>query len=103
MFTLNIEKPVLDQYSKRQMYADVYCRCCGRGIPNREYCQVVIQKGTTADGALIFLPINWDEVKGRDSVEWGGFVGSHCAKQLPKTHKVSQKKVAKAWAKNGCP
>ena len=35
--------------------------------------------------------------------KWGSFVGSHCAKQLPKTHKVSQKKVVKAWVKNGCP
>ena len=103
MFTLKIEKPKLDPYSKRQYGADVYCGCCGRGIPNRDTCQVVITAGMTEAGETIFLPIPWDKVKGTDSVEWGGFVGSHCAKRLPKTHKISQKRVVKAWVKNGCP
>lgn len=99
MFTLRIEKPKLNPYSKRQYNADVYCDCCGRGIPNRMTCQVVIQRGKTEDGELIFHPIDWDAVKGTDSVEWGSFVGSHCAKRIPKAYKVSQRKVMKAWAK----
>ncbi len=103
MFKLKIEKPNLNPYSNRQMNADVFCDCCGRGIPNRDTCTVVIQNGTTPDGEFIFHPIDWDAVKGRDSVEWGSFVGSHCAKRIPKGYKVSQKKVAKAWIKNGCP
>ena len=103
MFTLKIEKPNLDPYSKRQWHADVFCECCGRGIPNRDTAKVVITRGLDDDGATIFLPIPWDQVKGSDSVEWGSFVGSHCAKQLPKAYKVSQKKVVKAWVKNGCP
>ena len=103
MFTLKIKKPNLDPYSKRQLYADVFCECCGRGIPNRNTCQVAITRGKTETGETIFLPIPWDEVKGSDSVKWGSFVGSHCAKQLPKAYKVSQKKVRNAWIKNGCP
>jgi len=103
MFTLKIEKPIHNPYSKRQMNADVFCDCCGRGIPDRNTAIVVITRGSTATGDTIFLPIPWNEVKGADSVEWGSFVGRHCAKRLPKAYKVSQKRVAREWVKNGCP
>lgn len=103
MFTLKIETPDLNPYSKSQLNADVLCDCCGRGIPNRETAVVVITQGTDAAGNTIFLPIPWEQVKGSDSVEWGSFVGRHCAKRLPKAYKVSQKRVAREWVKNGCP
>ena len=103
MFNLKIEKPVLDQYSKRQRNADVFCQCCGRGIPDRETCQVVITAGVNENGETIFKNIQDFWPIGRDSAEWGNFVGTHCAKRIPKEYKVSQKKVRKAWAKNGCP
>jgi len=93
MFNLKIEKPTLNEYSKRQLNADVFCRCCGRGIPNRDTATIVISRGINELGETRFLPIPWNEVKGKDPVEWGSFVGSHCAKKLPKTHKVSMKKV----------
>lgn len=103
MFKLLIKKPNLDPYSNRQYNADVFCKCCGRGIPDRRTAYVVVQTAKDAEGLSCFLPIPWEEVKGRDSVEWGSFVGSHCAKQLPKEYKITQKKVSKAWEKNGCP
>ena len=103
MFNLKIEKPTLDPYSKRQYNADVECACCGRGIPNRETCQVVIVDGINENGETLFANIQDFWPIGRDSVEWGSFVGSHCAKRIPKAYKISQKKVRKAWEKNGCP
>jgi hypothetical protein len=109
---LNITRPTLDPYSKRQYNADVFCVCCGRGIPNRYTAQVVIvtnlginnSRSQLAGGvhALEFSPIP-QSVMGRDSVEWGNFIGSHCAKQLPKTHKISQRRVITAWMKAGQP
>jgi hypothetical protein len=102
-FTLKIEKSKLDPYSKRQWGADVYCDLCGRGIPNRIGCQVVITRGKTEDGETIFLPIAEHGELGRDSVEWGSFVGSHCAKRIPKEYKISQRRVVTAWVKNGQP
>jgi hypothetical protein len=83
--TLNITIPKLNPYSKRQWHA-----------------QVAITTPADADGNVTFKPIPVG-VLGRDSVEWGSFIGSHCAKQLPKTHKISQRRVLTAWAKNGCP
>ena len=103
-FALKIEEPTLDPYSKRQYGADVYCTCCGRGISMRETATVVILGGFNKEtGETLFSKIPWNEVKGRDSVEWGVFVGSHCAKQLPKEYKVSQRRVLTAWNKVGCP
>jgi hypothetical protein len=64
---------------------------------------VVITKANPKDGETVFYPIDWNAVKGTDSVGWGSFIGSHCAKRIPKAYKVSQKKVMKAWVKNGCP
>jgi hypothetical protein len=100
--TLNITIPKLNPYSKRQWHADVFCDCCGRGIADRASAQVAITTPADADGNVTFKPIPVG-VLGRDSVEWGSFIGSHCAKQLPKTHKISQRRVLTAWAKNGCP
>ena len=103
-FNITIPEPTLNPYSSRQYNADVYCACCGRGIGNRETATVVkLISRDRSTGETVFAPIEWDKVKGRDSVEWGTFVGSHCQKQLPKEFKVSQKRVRNAWVKNGCP
>jgi hypothetical protein len=99
--TLTIEEPNLNPYSKRQYNADVYCKCCGRGIANRNTATVAIVKQHD-DLSFTFEPIT-DKVLGRDSVEWGTFIGSHCAKKLPKTHKITQKRVMTAWKKAGYP
>ena len=115
--TLTITQPKLNPYSKRQYNADVMCACCGRGIPRRETAQVVIITSTSDDGThrrgwgaggngkahqVTFAPIP-QSVMGRDPVEWGSFVGSHCAKQIAKTHKVSCRRAITAWSKAGCP
>ena len=94
MFTLKIEVPTLNENSKRQLNADVFCEVCGRGIPNRHTAKVTVLDNMQ-DGVATFSPIPWDQVKGKDPVEWGGFVGSTCAKKLPKEYKVSMKKVLK--------
>ena len=107
-FKLKIKRIELDPYKKPQWGADVFCQCCGRGIPNRDSCHVVIvKKGSFVEGGpeyggslpgeveMTFAPIEWEKVKGYDSVEWGSFVGSHCAKMIPKEFKVSQKKVVR--------
>jgi len=101
MFTLKIEKPNLNPYTPRQMNADVYCGCCGRGIPDRWTCHVVrVGPKKTAEGETIMhhIPADWRE---RDPVEWGTFIGSHCQKRIPKTHKLSMKRAMKfydTWA-----
>ena len=103
--TIKIKRPILNAYSPRQRNADVHCVCCGRGIPNRESCQVAIITAGSSSGAneITFAKIPWEQVKGTDSVEWGGFIGSHCAKSIPKEYKVSQRRVLTAWRKAGCP
>ena len=116
--TLTLATPKLNPYSKRQWGADVYCACCGRGIPRRETAQVVIithradeqaeselhvgHGGSGKARQITFAPIP-QSVMGRDPVEWGSFVGSHCAKQIAKTHKVSTRRAITAWSKAGCP
>ena len=99
---INIPKPRLNPHSPRQYNADVYCTVCGRGIANRESAHVVICGPRDEDGDVAFQTIP-PAVLGTDSVEWGSFIGSHCAKRLPRTHKISQKRVRAAWIKNGCP
>jgi len=99
MFTLNIEKPKLDPYSKRQHNADVFCACCGRGIPNRETSVLAIQN---RDGSFKKISDHDHENEvglGFDPVGWACFVGSTCAKQLPKEYRCSWKRAMKAWAK----
>ena len=78
--TISITQPVLNQYSPRQYNADVYCMCCGRGIPNRINAQVAIASkggalGTGGAGAagiqvseITFEKIDWDKGKGTESV-----------------------------------
>ena len=117
--TLNITTPALNPHSKRQYNADVFCACCGRGIPNRDTAYVAVTSyselhgelghgggGSGAEKAITFSRIadgdKHGPFLGRDSVEWGVFIGSHCAKQLPKEYKVSQRRVMTAWdAANG--
>ena len=106
---LSIPQPDLNPYSNRQHFADVFCACCGRGIMNRETALVTNTVTSQRNGdtmAVTFAPIPPKTdltVWGRDPVEWASFVGSHCAKQLPKEYKVSNKRLIKAWSKNGCP
>ena len=104
MLTLNIEKPKLDPYSKRQYNADVHCGVCGRGIPDRETCTLAITKWTPnqPSGVNHFVKIadhDGDCGPGFDPVGWATFIGSHCAKQLPKEYRMTYKRAIKEWAK----
>ena len=109
MFILKIEKPKLNSYSKRQYNADVYCECCGRGIANRHTATVAITNYNNETGEYGFVKITDHQKKvdqgiepiglGYDPVGFGTFIGSHCAKRLPKEYKVSMKKCMKEWAK----
>ena len=92
---MKIKKPNLDPYSRRQWYADVFCACCGRGISKRDNTVAVINSYNREDDTWTFEPVDWNKVKGKDPVEWGRFVGSHCAKKLPATHKISMKRIMK--------
>ena len=110
-FTFKIAETKLNPYSKQQFDADVYCELCGRGIWQRNNAHVVLVSG---DGLKVNLregvrsgTVTLDKfdksLLGTDSVEWGSFVGSHCAKQIPHPFKVSQKVVMKHWYAAGCP
>ena len=105
MFVLKIKKPNLNPYSKRQWNADVFCGCCGRGIPNRETTTLAITKhvpGTPEDTHHFVKIADHDHWcgPGYDPVGWATFIGSHCAKQLPKEYKMTWKRAMKEWAKN---
>ena len=105
MFVLKVEKPNLDPYHPRQWNADVECGICGRGIPNRKTCKIAITKWVpgTPEDTHHFLKIAEYEGStgpGYDPVAWGTFVGSHCAKKLPKEYRMTWNKCMKEWAKN---
>lgn len=113
-FTFKIAEAKLNPHSKQQRDADVYCELCGRGIWQRNNAHVVLipgdgSKTLLADGTIglrsgtVTLEKFDKSLLGTDSVEWGSFVGSHCAKQIPREFKVSQKIVMKHWYAAGCP
>ena len=112
-FTLEIAETKLNPYTKQQCDADVYCELCGRGIWQRNNAHVVLISGE-GQGLKINLregvrsgTVTLDKfdksLLGTDSVEWGSFVGSHCAKQIPSEFKVAQKVVVRHWGAAGCP
>ena len=80
---------------------DVECACCGRPIKDRWKCKVVIWKGVNADGEHVFLPIKGNANLDRDPVEYGNFVGAHCAKKLPRAYKMGMKVACKNWEQWG--
>lgn len=100
-FRIHIERKELNPYSRSFYDADVECRACGRPIKNRDTCSVVVHRGRDASGLDVFLPIPQEELP-NDPVEWGSFVGPHCAKKLPKTHKVTYKRLFKNHSDTWC-
>jgi len=52
-------------------------------------------------GETIFVPIPEAELP-NDPVEWGTFIGPHCGKLLPKTHRVTYKKLLKNHSDTWC-
>ena len=106
-FTFEIAETKLNPYSKQQREADVYCELCGRGIWQRNNAHVVLTGDKSREERVQSGSVTLEKfdksLLGTDSVEWGSFVGSHCAKQIPREFKVSQKIVMKHWYAAGCP
>ena len=100
-FTIAIATKPWNRHSFAFHNCDVECALCGRPIKNRMTCKVVIHSGKNEAGEHVFLPIKGAPVGEADPVEWGCFIGAHCAKKLPKTHKVSMKAAVKNWEKWG--
>ena len=55
-FSLTVERPKHNPYSKRQREADVYCYCCGRGIPNRNTAYVAVTNSRHDSDVKVFQP-----------------------------------------------
>jgi len=98
-FTIKIETKPWNQNSIAFWNADCECALCGRPIKNRWACKVVIARGLNAAGEHVFLPIKGNADLDADPVEWGVFIGAHCAKKLPRTHKIGMKAACKNWEK----
>ena len=100
-FTIKIKRPNLNRYAASFYNYDVECACCGRPLKNRAAGFVAVHRGQNAEGEDVFLPVPEHELP-NDPVEWGSFIGPHCQRLLPKTHKVSYKKLLKnhsdTWA-----
>ena len=103
VFKIKIERPNLNRYSMSFYNCDVECGVCGRPIRDRSTCSVVVRSrpGEDEEGRSLFLPIPQEELP-NDPVEWGTFVGSHCSKLLPKTHKITYKKLLKKHSHTWC-
>ena len=100
-FAIMIDRPNLDRYARSFYNADVECACCGRPIRDRITCNVVVHRGRNEKGEDVFAPIPAHELP-NDPVEWGAFVGPVCAKMLPKTHKVTFRKLLKNHSDTWC-
>ena len=100
-FVIKINRPNLNRYARGFYNCDVECGCCGRPIKNRVTCSVVVHRGKNENGEDVFAPIPAHELH-NDPVEWGTFVGPVCAKMLPKTHKVTYRKLFKNYADGWC-
>ena len=96
-FAIMIERPNLKRDGWRFLNADIECGCCGRPIKNRITTNVVVHRGKNEKGEDVFAPIPAHELP-NDPVEWGTFVGPVCAKMLPKTHRVTFRKLLKNHA-----
>jgi hypothetical protein len=98
-FTFKIAETKLNPHSKQQREADVYCELCGRGIWQRNNAHVVLTGDESREERLRSGSVTLEKfdksLLGTDSAEWGIFVGSRCAKQIPREFKVSQKVVMK--------
>ena len=94
-FSIKITTPEWDYNSPAFWSCDVECAVCGRPIKNRWTCKVVIHKGKNENGEQVFLPIKGNANLDRDPAEYGSFVGSHCAKKLPRPYKIGMKAACK--------
>lgn len=88
-----------DAVAYRNCSAD--CALCGRPV---NFDRAVIIAPQWLDGEqFTLLPVSdWTDEVDADPAEWVGpesIVGSHCAKQLPKAHKMTVKRAYALYRK----
>ena len=100
-FAIKVDRVKIHWASKSMYNCDVQCGLCERPIRNRVTAHVTKSVGLNEQGETIFVPIPEEELP-NDPVEWGTFIGPRCAKHLPKTHKVTYKKLLKNHSETWC-
>ncbi len=100
-FAIKVDRVKIHWASKSMYNCDVQCGLCERPIRDRVTAHVTKSVGMNEQGETIFVPIPEEELP-NDPVEWGTFIGPRCAKHLPKTHKVTYKKLLKNHSETWC-
>ena len=100
-FKIKVDQAKISWSSKSMHNCDVQCGLCERPIRDRVTTSVVVHRGKDEDGNAILLPVPQHELP-NDPVEWGTFVGSHCAKKIPESHKVKYRYLWKHHSKTWC-
>ncbi len=100
-FTIKVDRVKIHWASKSMYNCDVQCGLCERPIRDRVTAHVTKSVGMNEQGETIFVPIPEKELP-NDPVEWGTFIGPRCAKHLPKTHKITYKKLLKNHSDTWC-
>ena len=100
-FAIKVDRVKIHWASKSMYNCDVQCGLCERPIRNRVTAHVTKSVGLNEQGETVFVPIPEEELP-NDPVEWGTFIGPRCAKHLPKTHKVTYKKLLKNHSETWC-
>ena len=100
-FAIKVDRVKIHWASKSMYNCDVQCGLCERPIRDRITAHVTKSVGMNEQGETIFVPIPEEELP-NDPVEWGTFIGPRCAKHLPKTHKITYKKLLKNHSETWC-
>ena len=100
-FAIKVDRVKIHWASKSMYNCDVQCGLCERPIRDRVTAHVTKSMGVNEQGETIFVPIPEGELP-NDPVEWGTFIGPRCAKHLPKTHRVTYKKLLKNHSDTWC-
>ncbi len=100
-FNIKVDRVKIHWASKSMHNCDVQCALCERPIANRVTTHVAKAVGKNEQGETIFVPVPENELP-NDPVEWGTFIGPHCGKLLPKTHRVTYKKLLKNHSDTWC-
>ena len=100
-FAIKVDRVKIHWASKSMHNCDVQCGLCERPIKSRVTTHVTKRVGVNEQGETIFAPIPEDELP-NDPVEWGTFIGPRCAKLIPKTHRITFKKLLKNHSNTWC-
>ncbi len=92
--SIDIPNVKVNPYSRRAIESQCACGICGRPL-GWSPTHVAISIGNNADGQRQFLPVEKYGDLNADPVEYGTFIGSVCAKRLPKEYRITMKKASK--------